>query len=217
MGALPIIIPYSENRRVMEEYIRLIDGVLFIGGRDVDPSCYGEKLQVSYCNDNNCDEKYNRISFNRPNRRQDIFEIEIYKISKKYKKPILGICRGAQIINIAEGGSLHQENPDSNINHYFSKDMWINYHNVNVLKESSLYKIMGKQVVAFPSIHHQSIKKLGENLMVSGRAEDGIIEIIEGKGEHFLMGVQGHIENTFKNFPDHEKILKKFIDGNNNN
>lgn len=208
-GATPIIIPVTKE---LETYVELCDAFLFVGGRDIHPSMYSEELKIKYSNISLFQEKkYYRNMHNKPLEEQDIYELNFYNLIKKRKKSILGICRGAQIINVAENGTLFQELGEREIEHYFSSDGWINYHEIFVEKNSRLFQILKKESITISSVHHQGIKELSSNLNASAYSKDNLVEIFEGKDDFFLMGIQGHIENICKNYDYYKNIIKKFI------
>ena len=187
--AIPIIIPYINDFKSIEYFLKNIDGLLLIGGEDISPNCY---------------------SNGKSENKRDMFEIQLYKYFKKSKKPILGICRGLQLINVAEGGTLKNVSA-TDIKHYIEDDGWINYHNIKILKSSKLYNLINFEKYTISSLHHQQIEKLGKNLLVSAVADDDVIEAIEDKNENFIMAFQGHIEKCNNNFHKYNIVFKKFI------
>lgn len=185
----PIIFPYTKNS--INEYMNLIDGVLLTGGGDISAKYLTEPLN----------EKSNSINENR-----DAFEIEICKYAIKHNIPILGICRGMQVLNISANGSINQhiENHDQT-----QRGLERNSpsHAVRLYENSRLYKIYNTQTLNVNSIHHQSVNNLGENFKISGVSQDGITEAIEHKINNFCIGVQWHPELL-----DDNKIFNKFIE-----
>jgi len=189
-GGIPLIIPYIENLNDIKNITNKIDGLVLIGGEDVSIGCY-KKLKA------------------KPSKR-DFVEINLYKECKKQKKPIMGICRGLQIINVAEKGTL--KNIDSKIiNHNIECDGWINYHEIDIKKNTILKRILKINKYTTPSLHHQQIDKLGKNLIISSISKDGIIESIESTGECLVIAFQGHIEKCLKNYDKYEKVIQYFI------
>ena len=188
--AIPVLIPYSNDFKNMETFLKQLDGLLLIGGEDISSTCFNNKPSEN---------------------KRDDFEIKIYNFFKKLNRPILGICRGLQLINVAEGGTL-KNIVDTKISHFIEKDGWINYHNMNIVKQSKLYTIINESQYTISSLHHQQIDKLGNNLIVSATADDGIPEVIESNNSIFIMGFQGHIEKCFNNFKKYENIFKNFVE-----
>ncbi len=193
-GGVPIIIPNTNTFDSLKPIVDKFDALLLIGGEDVSSNCYlGEKSKNP----------------------RDNFEIEIYNYFKKNKKPILGICRGLQIINVAEGGTL--KNIDSSkIEHKIGMDGWINYHEIEIKNNTKLKKLISKTNYTISSVHHQAIDKLGKSLVVSATASDGVIEAIEYFDEIFIVAFQGHIEKCLNNYGDYINVIKKFIEEANN-
>ena len=191
--AIPILItPQMETKRV-NEIVEMIGGILFIGGEDIKQGYYDKELMVK------------EIS------KRDEIEIELYKQCKKKKIPILGICRGLQIINVAEGGTLEEVPAKGPIKHTIDDDGFINYHDIYIEKNSDLKKIMKVDNYSVCSMHHQKIAKLGNNLKISAKSEDGIVEAIESEDKSFVIAFQGHIEKNIKNFKKYNNVIKEFL------
>jgi len=208
---IPLLIPQIDNNDLLSEVIDKLDGLLLIGGQDISPSFYGQDCKVIYSS-KNIGEPYLRNEILKPNQNRDQKEISLYKLAKSKQIPILGICRGMQLINVAEGGTLHQEIDMKKINHFVESDGWINYHSIEIVKESYIHKLLGCTDYFTSSVHHQAIDSLGDNLCISAIAQDGLIELIESKNEsQFIIGIQGHPEQTRKNLNKYESIFKEFI------
>jgi putative glutamine amidotransferase len=191
-GALPFLVPL--NSRV-GEYLGAVDGVLLQGGADISPLAYGEEpRQPEWAGD--------------PLR--DRFEIELVQACVAAGKPLLGICRGAQLINVALGGSLHQDIPAHRGDGYDA-----HAHEVRLEPGSGLARLYGetgpRRVV---SIHHQAINRLGRDLVVEARSlEDNIVEAIRMKGEKYVSAVQWHPEfhGTREGFLDGRPLADEFL------
>ena len=176
-------------------YFDLIDGILITGGDfDIDPQIYGEKKDKSIV----------RIDKPRTN-----FEIKMARLALKKNKPILGICGGQQLLNVALNGSLIQHIDKTNIKHEQSQPRNKFSHKVQISLKSKLYKIVKKKEFRVNSAHHQAIKKIGKNLNINAIAEDGIIEGIELDNHKFFLGIQWHPEFFISNYD--KKIFKAFI------
>jgi len=189
-GGVPIIIPFNNDIRQIVNLLNNIDGLLLIGGEDISSSCYTSSNEV--------------IS------KRDQFELEIYHCFKKMKKPILGICRGLQLINVAEGGTLSNIKC-SKIKHFIEPDGWINHHEISIYESTILKKILKLEQYITSSVHHQQIEKLGNDVVISSVSDDGVIESIELKGDTFVMAFQGHIEKCLDNFNKYKNVIKYFI------
>ena len=179
-GAIPIIIPYlgCENA---EKALKGFSALLVPGGHDIDPSLYSEN--VTYAKDYNKEE--------------DLYHIALIRAAIEAGLPILGICRGMQLINVALGGSLYQdiEKEYSNrINHRAIDKPYEGTHCISIKKNTALYLALGKDKAMVNSIHHQSLKRLGDGLKITAEAEDGTIEAIEGNK---IFAVQWHPEAMY--------------------
>lgn len=211
-NVIPIIL-YPEMHHENTAYLMtFLDGIVFSSGEDIHTDSYNGINLVKY------DEKvkglgelYNRPKAFAPNKLRDQFEIALYHEAKKHKLPILGICRGMQLINVAEGGNLHQELPESTIKHSLEEDGWIHHHEVLFKEKSKLYNIFEIQQYIVSSLHHQAINQLGKDLQASGLAPDNSIEAIEHINEDFIIGFQGHIEKIHHNFPLYKKLINSFV------
>ncbi len=191
--ALPILLSPQINKQEAKKIVEKIDGMMFIGGEDIKEGYYNSNLDIR------------EIS------KRDELEIELYKECKEKQIPILGICRGLQLINVAEGGTLEDILPSSEIKHTIDEDGFINYHDIHIEKDSKLKKIMKVDNYSVCSMHHQKIGKLGENLKISAKSEDGVIEAIESKDKNFIIAFQGHIEKNIKNFKRYNNVIKEFL------
>jgi putative glutamine amidotransferase len=188
LHALPFMLPTFDHttdltffNSIVESYIHAIDGLILQGGIDIHPSMYGERPVLEY--------KDSDIV-------RDTFEIALFKKALEKKIPILGICRGCQIMNVALGGTLKQEIiGTSHIAHSSIDFDENNYHPITVKSDSTISKIYSnKTTLTVNSLHHQAIDKLGENLIVEAISEDNIIEAIRHDSENFVLGVQWHPE-----------------------
>ena len=189
--ALLFVLPLSQRAA---DYARALDGLVLQGGADISPLAYGEApLQPEWAGD--------------PLR--DRYEIELVRAFSAARKPVLGICRGAQLINVALGGSLHQDIPAHRSDDYDS-----HAHDVRLEPDSGLARLYGetgpRRVV---SIHHQAIKRLAPSLVIEARAEDGVIEAVRGTGASYLCAVQWHPEfhGGRHGFLDGGPLLDEFL------
>lgn len=181
-GGVPIMLPHEIDH--VERYADMIDGLLLTGGHDVDPYYYGE-------------EPHKKISELTPER--DAFEFALTQLMLAKNKPVFGICRGSQMLNVAAGGSLVQDIPSAfpdAIQHVQTTKPDYPIHSIRVLEQSKLGEILGKEVVRVNSFHHQAVKELGDGFYAAAWASDGIIEAIESAKYTFAVGVQWHPELT---------------------
>jgi putative glutamine amidotransferase len=190
--ALLFVLPLSERA---SDYAQALDGLVLQGGADISPLAYGEQpLKPEWAGD--------------PMR--DAYEIELVRAFTALGKPVLGICRGAQLINVALGGTLHQDVPA-----HRSDDYDQHAHEVRLEPGSGLARLYGetgpRRVV---SIHHQAIKRLGRGLRVEAHSEpDGLIEAIRGEGPGYVCAVQWHPEfhGARRGFLDGGPLLDEFL------
>ena len=195
-GGIPILIPFSNNIENIKEYTHKIQGIIFTGGEDISPLVYNEDpLKEVEC-----------IIEER-----DRFELELFKEVYEKQIPILAICRGLQLINIALGGNLYQDINFQIPNSYGHAPKNTSrhnlYHSVKIEKDSKLFDIFKTEDLKVNSFHHQSIKKLGNDLKITALSNDGIIEAIESTNEKFLVAVQWHPENLVER---HTQFLRFF-------
>ena len=198
-GGVPILLPFTENEETLSEYVSACDGFLFSGGVDVEPKRFGEETK-SECG---------KIQLKR-----DQLEFSIFKIAFESKKAILGICRGAQVINVALGGTLYQDIPTeikTDILHRQSEPRNMPSHSVNILADTPLMELIGKERMTANSFHHQAIKALGEGLLVMALADDAIIEAVYHNDYPYLLAYQWHPERLCDTDTDNMKIFTSFI------
>lgn len=199
-GGVPFIIPFSNNDIIIKEQVLTLDGLIISGGPDIFPYNYGQEPS-SYLKD----------FF--PER--DQFEYKLLEESKKRKIPIMGMCRGIQIINTSENGTLYQD--ISFLGKKVLKHNQINFpkqkiHKVSIEKNSILFNILNKDEIMVNSFHHQVVDEVSDNYKIIAKASDGAIEAIEHKSYPFLLGLQWHPEMLFDECEDSKKILKRFIE-----
>lgn len=181
-GASPLILPIG-NEEHARNYIDLIDGLLLTGGHDVDPSRYNT-------------EPHKHLEATFPQR--DAFDLALIDAAIKKGIPILGICRGMQILNIYFGGTLYQdlesEYPDNLIQHIQKTTFNFPIHKIQVEKDSHLFTILGEEA-SVNSFHHQAVKVVGDGLHVVAKSSDGIIEALESDNPDMdILALQWHPE-----------------------
>lgn len=159
-----------------------LDGLIITGGRDMDPAAYGQQRHPE------TDEPV------QANRERDAWEIGLVRGAIRRGMPVLGICRGAQVINVAMGGTLHQHLPDvvGHTRHQLGNAVF-STSSVHTVPNSRLAGLIGESSDA-QCYHHQAIDRLGEGLVISAQDSDGVIEAVEIPGENFVLGVQWHPE-----------------------
>jgi len=188
-GGIPLILPNIENLELTGDIIKTIDGLLLSGGGDIHPTFFGQKMIRSLQRS----KKYLTIT-----KQRDRFEIELVIKAKKKKIPVFGICKGHQVLNVALGGTLHQDlsllnrktiehSTKGNIKHKKK-------HKVEIKKGTLLFSIIKKKTIEVDTDHHQVIKDMAPGFITSAKSEDGIIEAIESPEDDFLLSVQWHPE-----------------------
>ncbi len=190
LGAIPLILGELKSEDDVRRVASLCDGILFSGGGDVLPSYFGEDV----------DERHGRFE---PLR--DEFEFKLFDVATELNLPIMGICRGMQLINVALGGSLHQ--------HIDGHRDGIT-HDVTLIGDGILRDAVGSDTYLANSFHHEAVKAVGRGLRVTAKASDGTIEAYESDGERFILGTQWHPEKMAVATGDEiaKRILKKFVD-----
>ncbi len=201
-GALPVLLPLTTEETMLREYIARLDGFIFSGGGDVDPLLFGT-LPSPACG---------QIT---PLR--DEHELLLMKLLlEEGSKPILGICRGFQVINIALGGDVYQdlptEYPGKLIAHRQKKAETYPSHPVTIKEGSRLRGIVGEERILVNSLHHQAVNRLGDGFVATACAPDGVVEAAESQGERFLLGVQWHPERLWQTDLKSKAIFAAFVD-----
>ena len=183
-GGIPFLIPYMTEEEDVRQIVEKVDGLYSTGGYDIDPTLFGE-------------EPHPGLGTIIPER--DTFEMMMMKQMLDEDKPILGVCRGSQILNIALGGDMYQDIyrqiDTSLLQHQQKAPASYGSHFVNVERESLLYRLTGKDKLRVNSRHHQANRNVITPLLVSGRANDGIVEAVESSNHAFVLGLQWHPEN----------------------
>ncbi|MDO5516662.1 MAG: gamma-glutamyl-gamma-aminobutyrate hydrolase family protein [Clostridium sp.] len=198
-GGIPLVVPVLQKYDIEElnKIIDYVDGIIFTGGCNVDSSWYGEKSIDEQSEEDNL---------------RNEFERDLFIAAKKMKKPILGICRGCQLINVLQDGSLIQnidDEVDTRIHHRESgQTIYEKGHEVCLENDSSIKEIYNEDKIYVNSFHEQCIKKLGENLRITAKCfADGVPEAIEYEGDFYMIGIQWHPEAL----EDQMELFKKFV------
>lgn len=203
-GAIPYLLPRLSNDETLRGLIEGLDGIVFSGGADISPKSYGEEaLKPEWAGD------YAR----------DQYELKIFKIAQDLRKPILGICRGHQLINVALGGSLYQDTETQKSGAHNHRD-GVKYdkvnHEVKIMPDTVLADIYdGVLQGRINSVHHQAVKGLGANLTpMAYSVPDEVIEAIWlDQADQYIMGIQWHPEWVVdKTFFAPNKIRAHFLE-----
>jgi putative glutamine amidotransferase len=210
LGAAPWMIPlFHDDEETVRAIYEHLDGLMIPGGVDMDPGTYGEEITPNV---------------GRLDPPRDAVELMLTRWAMEDGKPVLGLCRGAQVINVAQGGTLVQDIPTQwtrpvdggpPLQHdcYPTKGFARTHlaHPVAVTPGSRLHEALEHDTVAVNSMHHQSVKAVGAGLRVSAVAPDGVIEAIEGTGDAWVVGVQWHPEVFEANDPSTRHLFRQFL------
>jgi putative glutamine amidotransferase len=203
-GAVPYVIPLLTDEATLRAIYETLDGLFICGGVDIDPSQYNEQRH--------------RL-LGRVDPERDRVEMQFVRWAMEDKMPVFGVCRGAQVINVAAGGTLHQDiayNINGALKHDFfpydgryARDLLT--HSVAVDTESKLGSLLGVRSVKINSMHHQAIDRVGQGLAASAWAPDGVIEAVESQNGHYVMGVQWHPEELATTDPRMRRLFTTFV------
>jgi putative glutamine amidotransferase len=203
-GGAPMLVPLTNDLEAVRALYERCDGILLPGGEDVDPAEYGEEPHPQ---------------LGEVDRQRDLVELNLARWCRADQKPLFGICRGIQVINVAFGGSLYQDigsqyttSLDHRHNTHLRKYDVLG-HTMNVNADSWLGEHLGVPEILSNTMHHQAIKDLAPGLRVVANAEDGIIEAVEGTGPGFIAGVQCHPEHLFSEAePRWARAFRAFVE-----
>ena len=185
-GGIPVVLPSEANADELEYLASQCDGILFTGGMDIEPGLYGE-------------EKWNDTVATTPDR--DRSETLLFRLAQERQLPILGICRGLQMMNVHFGGTLYQDIPTqapSDMTHSMASGTPGTCHNCVLTPSSPLHSLMGRDEIPVNSFHHQAIKDVAPGFAVMGRCGDGIVEAIWHPQKRFVWAVQWHPEQLLE-------------------
>jgi putative glutamine amidotransferase len=189
-GAIPVVLPPVGTDHLPPLLDRL-DGICLSGGPDLDPAAYGAR------------DRHAELGPTEPS--LDAFELALARQALDRDLPILAICRGAQALNVACGGTLHQHIPG----HRQQAPAIQTTHDVRIAARSRLHRMFRTRTLEVNSFHHQAVDRIGQGLRVVGRADDGTIEAMEGTG--FVVGVQWHAE-TLDRGPVHPRLFEALVE-----
>ncbi|MBR1390767.1 MAG: gamma-glutamyl-gamma-aminobutyrate hydrolase family protein [Lachnospiraceae bacterium] len=199
-GALPIMLPLTDDRDELEQCMELCDGILLTGGHDVGPEVYGETAT------NAC---------GIPCRLRDQMESYLLHGALERDMPVFGICRGVQFLNAALGGTLYQDLPteyESTVEHHMAAPYDREAHKVEILPGTILAAILGEGIHSVNSYHHQAIRDLAPGVTLMAVSEDGLSEAIGVPDKKFVMGVQWHPEFSYESNAESRKLVQAFVD-----
>lgn len=199
-GGAPVLIRVYTDVSHLENLLPRLDGLLLGGGVDIQPHFYGEQPHPA---------------LNATDPQLDIFEIGLATWALQSDVPLLGICRGMQLINVVLGGTLYQDiftQYPGSLDHWrYDVPRTEQVHRVTVEKGSLAMRILRSHQFDSNSLHHQAIKNPGKGIHICGWADDGIAELLEVPGYRFVLGIQGHPEELHRDVPAFAYLFQAFI------
>jgi len=199
-GGLPVLIPMLNDLQLLDTLLAHLHGLLLPGGADMHPSRYGETAHPLT---------------EEADLQLDEFEMFLTGWALQADLPILGLCRGMQVINVALGGSLYQDISDQYPNslRHSNRDLPRTHlsHSIIVEPGSQVEKALGTREAWVNSLHHQAVKTPGQGVYISGKAEDGIAELLEVPGHRFVLAAQGHPEEIYTDVPAFACLFSAFV------
>lgn len=199
-GGMPMVIPAEAGEQEQAFLLSQCDGLVLTGGDDIDPTLYGEQI----LNDTV-----------KPAPERDVGEPRLLRMAEEKDLPILGICRGAQILNVYFGGTLYQDIPaqlSTSVKHSMEKPYHRTCHDCLVTPGSPLAAWTGKEVIQVNSHHHQAVKAVAPGLKAMGSCSDGVVEAIWKPDAKFICAVQWHPEKIWDMEESSARIFEAFID-----
>jgi putative glutamine amidotransferase len=205
-GALPWMIPLITDEETLRGIYESLDGVFLPGGADIDPVSYGTTPHPA------CD---------KTDRERDRVELTLGKWALADGKPVLGVCRGMQLINVVAGGTLYQDLatqfPGGIKHDYFpfggqtyTRDYLA--HDVRIAADSRLARLFGAGTIKVNSMHHQGVRTVGEGLVPTAHAPDGLVEALEGAAPSYLFAVQWHPEALTEKDANTRRLFAEFVE-----
>ncbi len=199
-GGTPILLPLLDDKTMLDAYSRL-DGLLLAGGGDLAPRYYGEVRRTKL------------TSVDPP---RDRVELWLARRAMTDDLPLLGICRGIQVLNVAMEGTLYQDiatQVPQALCHNFRSERPRNYlgHEVLITPGTHLEDILGPQPLGVNSFHHQAVRRVGKNLQVTAKAPDGVIEGLQAHYKRFVIAVQWHPEELIEDVPGMKRLFEAFV------
>ncbi|MGC9529356.1 MAG: gamma-glutamyl-gamma-aminobutyrate hydrolase family protein [Candidatus Bipolaricaulaceae bacterium] len=191
-GGRPLLLPFAEID------LRGIGGVLLSGGGDIAPAAFGAEPSGE---------------LRAVNQERDEFELELARLALRRQVPLLGICRGCQVLAVAAGGKLVQDLPlGGYLNHHPGSPPDRIHHPVHVVRRTRLAAILGSSEMGVNSSHHQAVAAPPPGFAASARAPDGVIEALEADDHRFALAVQWHPERLWRRFRPQLALLKRFVE-----
>ena len=198
-GGIPLMLPLTSDEENLQQLAEELDGFLYAGGQDISPNLYAQRRSrmCGQC----CHER-------------DEMETILFRMVYEQDKPLLGICRGIQCINVVMGGTLYQDLPSehsSDTEHHQIPPYDVPVHSVKIIGDSPLYKLLKKEALMVNSYHHQAILTLAPKVSAMAVSEDGLIEAVCVPKKRFIWGIQWHPELSCLVDENSRKIFSEFI------
>jgi putative glutamine amidotransferase len=196
-GGLPVLLPSSRDEESRTAYVAALHGLVIPGSpADIDPACYGEEPHV----------RLGPVNLLRTE-----CELRLARLALRHELPVFGICGGAQVLNVALGGSLYQDIPAQIPKAHKHSGASEPAHTVEIAPGTHLASIVGTHELRVNSLHHQAVKVPGQGLVVSASARDGVIEAVESPDRPFVIGVQWHPERLFTEDEAARRLFTAFV------
>lgn len=200
LGGIPFVLPITEDPKLRSDLLRRIDGLLITGsGPDLDPRLYGERRTSR---------------FKIMDGERAAFELGLARQALRQNRPVLGICGGLQLLNVALGGSLVQDiahEIGGAVNHRQETAATRPWHRVAIVPKTALRRILGRDGLKVNSSHHQAPKRVAPGLVVNAVAGDGVIEGLESPRHRFVIGVQWHPEFLYRRDEGSRRLFRAFL------
>jgi putative glutamine amidotransferase len=193
-GGLPVLLPPGLSERSLTEWLGRIDGLVMTGGGDIDPAHFGEERAPEA---------------DKPNPERDQFDLHLARWALESNVPLLAICRGAQVLAVADGGSLHQHIGEA---HRERDRRTEAVHTVGVQQGSLLERLTGAVQLGVNSIHHQAVRDLPTRFRAAARAADGTLEAFEAPALPFCLAVQWHPEALAPSMAEHAALFRALVE-----
>jgi putative glutamine amidotransferase len=208
-GALPLILPSTVDQEVIAESVRRSDGVMLTGGADIEPRLYAERMPSSL---------RRKVETTPDGGRRDYRELLVIHEVFRQRKPLLAVCRGHQLLNVALGGTLYADLPSQragSINHGRLDCPNETVHEVRLTPDSLIARIIGGQTLGVNSTHHQAVNRVAKPLTATAVSGDGVVEGLELKPRMaqwlpFLLSLQFHPERLVDGYGKHRDIFRAF-------
>ena len=199
-GGTPLLIPHVGDIECINQYLGLLDGLVLSGGGDIDPLLFGQEPHQN---------------LGSVDRVRDEMELQLTQQALDQDLPILAICRGIQMLNVAAGGTIYQdiaaEMPQPTLRHSQSGAGWYASHTIDIISESRLFQIFDSPTARVNSFHHQAVREIGEGFIATAKAKDNVIEAIESPTRRFALGVQYHPEMMWEHHPEVLNLFTAFL------